>query len=147
MAETPLSGKITALPSNSAVVAFLDRHAARDHAYLEVACKMLDAGEGSFLVYERTIACDVLLPTYEARARILETFQSPHAARLRSEVTEFCTKLAENRGKTLRWVIFQAHSGTRYLFAEQTETIELLGALQIVSKLHVSPEEWDSLWK
>jgi hypothetical protein len=140
------SGNITAMP-DSAVTAFLDRHTALDHAYLEVACKMLDAGQGSFLVHEKPIACDVVLPTYEARAHLLETFQTPHAARLRSEVTAFCTKLNENRGKTMRWVIFRAHGGTRYLFAEQAETLELLGALQLVSKLHVSPEEWESLWK
>jgi len=147
MSETPLSGKITALPSQGAIAAFLDRHKARDHAYLEVVCKMLDAGEGSFVTHDEPVACDVVLPTYEVRARILETFQSEHAVRLRSEVTAFCGKLAENRGKSMRWMVFRAHTGTHYLFAEQIETRELLGALQIVSKLHVSPEEWDSLWK
>jgi hypothetical protein len=147
MSEAPISGKFTALPSDSAVAAFFDRHKARHHAYVGVVCKMLEAGEGSFVTHDDPVACDVLLPTYEVRARILETFKSEHAVRLRAEVAAFCLNLAKNRGKSMRWMVFRAHTGTHYLFAEQTETLELLGALQVVSKLHVSPEEWDSLWK
>jgi hypothetical protein len=125
---------------------FLTRHPASEHPYLEVVHLALARGECQPNDDHSLVSCDQLLRTYRGRAKTLQRFQTPHAVELRREVERFCTRLAASRGKSAQFHGFRVPGGVQYLFVERTDTYELLSAMRTVSKLDVSPDEWQRLW-
>lgn len=124
---------------------FLARHPATEHPYLLAVHQALVQGKCEVVAPSSPVECDELLRTYRLRASHLEQFRTSHAIELHRDFQRFCQRLAASSGRTIDWWSFRV-AGLQYVFAERTDTLELLGTLKRVSQLDVSPEEWQRLW-
>jgi len=125
---------------------FLTRHSESAHAYVSAVCGAASRGQCEADAPSGSVDCEEVLKIYRIRAEHLARFATPHAARLRQDVVRFCERLESCKGQRFRWWTFQCPDGVTYAFAEHATSHELLGAIRTVSKLRVSPEEWERLW-
>ena len=130
------------------VAAFLESHSGGGFRHAEELLAALRQGACTLHAEPRLTACKALIDIYRRREKHLRQFDSVHARALRDDVVELnknfesMSKDAECRG----WS-FEFEGGVTFAVFEEPESFRVLGCIRAVSKLKVSKEEWERLWR